>query len=161
MEAEDEIEDILGQVPAEDLEQATTIAEARRLAEDFQPLLAARLPEWLNATMAWVKTGFGYALSLDKGHVGIVVNLLGQGAIKIHRPREALGRWVLGLTNKKRLTMPKLWCRTCSPNASCWSTFRRNGCKPGTDLPRSSWHYAGCEGSESRLGLLNRTSRRS
>ena len=37
MEAEDEIEDILGQVPAEYLEQATTIAEAPNLA---MPILA-------------------------------------------------------------------------------------------------------------------------
>jgi hypothetical protein len=33
--------------------------------------------------MAWVKTSYGYALSIQNGHLGIVENLLGQCSLRI------------------------------------------------------------------------------
>ena len=86
----DEVEDSLVEVSPEYLESASSIADIWNLAEEFNPLLAARLPEYIHATMTWVKTGYGYALSLGKGTLGIVVNLLGQATLKLHWPGESV-----------------------------------------------------------------------
>ena len=58
------------------------------MAREFNPLLAAQLPDYLSTTMAWVKVGSGYALSLSKGSIGVVVNLLGGATVKHHLPGE-------------------------------------------------------------------------
>lgn len=85
---QDDLSGEMDGLPEEQLMLATTIEEVRRLALAFNPLLQTRLPEWINADLAWVKTSYGYALGLKKGHMGIVVNLLGQATVKIALPRQ-------------------------------------------------------------------------
>ena len=94
LDAGDELSHVLGQVPLEQLTEATTIEDVRRLAREFNPLLAAQLPDYLSTTMAWVKVGSGYALSLSKGSIGGVVDLLGGATVKHHLPGERVGCWV-------------------------------------------------------------------
>ena len=86
--SEDELSGVLQQVPLEQLTEATTIEDVRRLARQFNPLLAAQLPDYLRTAMAWVKVGSGYALSLSKGSIGVVVDLLGEATVKHHLPGE-------------------------------------------------------------------------
>lgn len=88
MEAEEELADYLDSMPMDGLGEATTIEDVIRLAEEFNPLLAARLPDYLDHHMAWVSVGAGYALSLSRGNVGVVVDLLGQATVKVHQPGE-------------------------------------------------------------------------
>ncbi|MGI0011854.1 MAG: DEAD/DEAH box helicase, partial [Nitrososphaera sp.] len=93
---QDEIQAEIEGLPEEELANIHTIEEVRQLAQDFNPLMQTRLPGWIDANLAWVKTSYGYALGLKKGHVGIVVNLLGQGTVKIQLPRhkaEILGHY--------------------------------------------------------------------
>ncbi|MCH7622261.1 MAG: DEAD/DEAH box helicase [Chloroflexi bacterium] len=86
--AGDELSRVLEQVSLEQLAEATTIEDVLRLAREFNPLLAAQLPDYLSTTMAWVKVGSGYALSLSKGSIGVVVNQLGGATVKHHLPGE-------------------------------------------------------------------------
>jgi len=95
LDAEEEISGVLQQVPLEELAGATTIERVRRMAREFNPLLAAQLPDYLQAGMAWVKVGSGYVLSLSKGSIGVVVDLLGGATVKHQLPGErvrVLGR---------------------------------------------------------------------
>ena len=75
--------DQLELIPHEVLANARSLAEVQDLARDFNPLMAARIPEWLSCTLAWVRTSYGYALSVDRGHIGIVEDLLGHATIRV------------------------------------------------------------------------------
>ena len=70
------------------LAEAVTIEDVRQAALSFNPLRAARIPDWITCEMAWVKTSYGYALSIAGGHVGVIENLLGQAHIQIKLPHQ-------------------------------------------------------------------------
>jgi len=71
--------------------EAVTMEDVRRMARDFDPLQQAMMPEHIRHSMAWVRTSYGYALSVANGHLGIVENLLGQCSLRI-RSRSAEGK---------------------------------------------------------------------
>jgi hypothetical protein len=77
----------LEMIPPEVMANARTMQEVQDLARDFNPLMSAKLPDWLHHTLAWVKTSYGYALSVDRGQVGIVEDLLGHGTLRVQTER--------------------------------------------------------------------------
>lgn len=69
------------------LENATSLDDLKVRAKAFDPLLQVQLPVGMSSRFSWVRTGFGYALSIPGGpQLGIVENLLMQGELKIKRP---------------------------------------------------------------------------
>lgn len=83
--AKDLFDEEAGHLPLESLKDARTLEDVRRMARDFDPLQQAMMPAHLEpvCTLAWVKTSYGYALSTNDGHVGIVENLLGQCSLRV------------------------------------------------------------------------------
>jgi hypothetical protein len=85
LEAKEEFDEEAGQLPLGSFSQAVTLEDVRRLARDFDPLQQAMMPAELEkvCTLAWVRTSYGYALSVNSGHIGIVENLLGQCSVRV------------------------------------------------------------------------------
>lgn len=76
-------------------DEAESLEDLEMKSKAFDPLAMARLPRGMVSDYSWVKTGFGFALSIPNGpQLGIVENLLGQGILKIKfkgRPPQQLG----------------------------------------------------------------------
>ena len=93
------MDDLEDKVPPEMLLDALSLSDVRRIASEIDPLRATTLEPWLEAatTLAWVRTGFGYALSvLDKGQLGVIVDTLGHSTVRLKAPMQeavTLGRY--------------------------------------------------------------------
>lgn len=86
LEAKDELDrlDMLDMIPEEVLTNALTIEAVRQLARDFNPLGRTKMPLDLKHTLSWVKTNYGYGLSIvGGGQVKISLNLLGHATVHI------------------------------------------------------------------------------
>lgn len=85
------------QVGLDALSSATSLEEVKHLAEAFDPLRAASIEPYLEVEMAWVRTPFGYALSLSGGaQMGVVVDLLGHADLRqkvLDREVSVLGQY--------------------------------------------------------------------
>ena len=70
-------------IPEEDLAQARTIEEVKKLARDFDPLRRAKPPDSLQRELAWVRTSYGYALTFKGGRIEVVENMLEQATVLV------------------------------------------------------------------------------
>jgi len=78
------MDELEAQIPMSALDNAVSIQDVRDLAQQFDPLNAARPEDFIQATLAWVKTSFGYALSMgDGGHLGVIVGHLGASEVRM------------------------------------------------------------------------------
>ncbi len=92
LEAIDEMEEIFSECPdvdIDDLLNAKSMKEAMMMARDVNPLREADMPDHLEAAYTWVKTQYGYALSVEGAIVGVVINALGQGTVKVKERGQA------------------------------------------------------------------------
>ena len=86
------------------IENAVSLEDLQIRAKAFDPLAQAQLPPGMDSHYAWVRTGFGFALSIPGGPVlGIIENLLLQGELKIKRPGFASER--LGTYSSAKVAM--------------------------------------------------------
>ena len=99
VEAAKAVEELQSGLPLEMFNQATTVADVERMAREFDPLAQTIVEDFVSeaSSLAWVKTPFGYALSvMGKGQLGIIVDLLGGAALRLKiagGPPQALGRF--------------------------------------------------------------------
>lgn len=83
------------QVPMSSLGDVTTIQQVKDLASAFDPLMRNKPESYLRTTLAWVKTSFGYALSLGNySQLGVVMSHLDSAELRVKSPEgrvESLG----------------------------------------------------------------------
>ena len=74
-------------VPAVELANVLTLDEVQQLAKTFDPLRRVQVEDWIRTRFAWVKTSYGYALSLSEGaYVGVVTGHLGSSSVRVKSP---------------------------------------------------------------------------
>jgi ATP-dependent helicase IRC3 len=100
-----EVDELAGALPERLFEMASSIDELRTMAAEFDPLASSEVEEWMDATMHWTKTAFGYALNIPQPaasqgegdgmypgrskkpvQVGIVVDMLEKATVAIKEP---------------------------------------------------------------------------
>ena len=85
LEAKDEFDEIIDDFPIgmEHLLMARSIEEVKSLAMEFSPIEQAQMPDYLQTRFAWTKTPYGYAMGAQLATVGVVVDMLEHGTVKI------------------------------------------------------------------------------
>ena len=81
-------------------------------AKAFDPLARAQLPAGMSSEFSWVRTGFGFALSIPGGpQLGIVLNLLLQGELQIKRRGQRTERLGTYGSARQAMSVADDWAR--------------------------------------------------
>ena len=85
LETKEEFDQVMDDWPVgmERMMEAHTIEDVKRLAKEFSPIEQAMLPDYLDTRFAWIKTPYGYALGTQMATIGVVLDLLGHGTVKV------------------------------------------------------------------------------
>lgn len=119
------VSDILGDdVDPAQLTDAYTVEDVRRMAVAYSPLAAATLPEWLQCDLAWIRTSYGYAVSLKgTGTIGIVTNMLGQGTVRLKKRYQPTQTLADKLPEQQAIIFAEKWAKE---NCEDYNFMRKN-----------------------------------
>lgn len=89
------LDELESQVPMYMLGDVETLDDVRTMSKEIDTVKAAQVEEWLQTTLVWTKTSYGYGLSLGAGtYVGVLAGHLGRAQLRVKRPNapyESLG----------------------------------------------------------------------
>lgn len=106
-------------VDQERLLEATDLEDVQNLVDEFDPLRAHRASAALGATLAWVRAGTGFALSMPGDrHVGIVEDLLGAWTVRLKEPEARPRDMAQGETLQDALRMAETIIRQRFPQVA-------------------------------------------
>jgi ATP-dependent helicase IRC3 len=144
-EAEDELGDLFDKIPMDSgiLAEALSVADVLQRAREADPLEAAALPDWLHHTLTWVRTSYGYALDAGNGiTLGVVVNTLGQGTVRVKVSREKAQTIDFGQTEQEAISKAEAYVK--AHYADQHSLLNRN----------ARWRHSSAPATQKQLDYL-------